>query len=212
MATVLRDHTRVLLLATLVGITTFATFYTMTVFTLSWGTAQLGFPRQSFLWLQIFGMLFFALGILGSSKLADRVGVRRMMIVATVSIVIFGLLFGPLFSGGSALSAAALLSLGLLCLGLEYGPLGLALAELFPTAVRYTGASLAFNVAGILGGSLAPYIATALAGDYGIAAVGYYLSAAALLTLIALLLLGPRVAAREHEPTSEPAEASLLSD
>ncbi len=74
-------------------------------------------------------------------------------------------------------------------MGLTYGPLGTALAELFPTAVRYTGASLAFNLAGILGGSLAPSIATYLAANYGIAYVGYYLSAAALVTLIAQLLL-----------------------
>ena len=73
--------------------------------------------------------------------------------------------------------------------GAEPAELGTALAELFPTAVRYTGASLAFNCAGILGGSLAPYIATWLAVNYGISAVGYYLSAAGVLTLGALLLI-----------------------
>ena len=61
------------------------------------------------------------------------------------------------------------------------------LSELFPTAVRYTGSSLTFNLAGIFGASLAPSIATALARDYGLAFVGYYLSAAALLTLAGLL-------------------------
>jgi len=70
--------------------------------------------------------------------------------------------------------------------------LGTALAELFPTAVRYTGASPTFNLAGILGGSLAPYIATYLAGTHGIAYVGYYLVAAATLTLAAQLLLKGR--------------------
>ena len=58
---------------------------------------------------------------------------------------------------------------------------------MFPTAVRYTGASLCFNLSGILGASVAPYIATWLATRYGLAYVGYYLSAAALLTLLALL-------------------------
>ena len=74
-------------------------------------------------------------------------------------------------------------------MGLTYGALGTALADLFPTAVRYTGASVAFNLAGILGGSLAPYIATFLAANYGIASVGHYLSAAALVTLAAQILL-----------------------
>ena len=56
------------------------------------------------------------------------------------------------------------------------------LSELFPTAVRYTGSSLAFNFAGILGASLAPYIATWLARNYGLQFVGYYLCTAAALT------------------------------
>jgi len=75
---------------------------------------------------------------------------------------------------------------GLSLMGLTYGPLGTVLSELFPTAVRYTGSSLAFNFAGILGASLAPYIATWLAKNYGLSYVGYYLSASALLTLVGL--------------------------
>jgi len=70
--------------------------------------------------------------------------------------------------------------------------LGTALSELFPTAVRYTGASVTFNAAGIVGASLAPYIATWLAGNYGLAFVGYYLSAAAIVSLVAWILIGRR--------------------
>ena len=84
------------------------------------------------------------------------------------------------------------LSVGLALMGCTYGALGSALAELFPTAVRYTGASLTFNLAGIFGGSLAPYIATYLATAHGIAYVGYYLSAAAVITLAAQLALRKR--------------------
>jgi MFS family permease len=72
-------------------------------------------------------------------------------------------------------------------MGLTYGPLGTVLSELFPTAVRYTGSSLTFNMAGIFGASLAPYIATWLANNYGLEFVGYYLSCAAVLSLIGLL-------------------------
>ena len=57
-------------------------------------------------------------------------------------------------------------------MGLTYGPLGTVLSELFPTSVRYTGSSLAFNFAGIFGASLAPYIATWLAKTYGLQYVG----------------------------------------
>ena len=73
--------------------------------------------------------------------------------------------------------------------GLTYGPLGTVLSELFPTPVRYTGSSLAFNFAGIVGASLAPYIATWLAKRYGLSYVGYYLSFSAFLTLLGLLMI-----------------------
>lgn len=188
---VLREHAATLLLATLAAVTTFVIFYLMTVFTLSWGTSALGFERQQFLILQIIGVLFFGAMIPVSALIADRAGRMPMLIAATVAIILFGFLFGFLFTD-STVRVTVLLSLGLACMGLTYGPLGTALAELFPTAVRYTGASLAFNFAGILGGSLAPYIATWLAGNYGIAAVGYYLATAGVLTLGALLLIRAR--------------------
>jgi hypothetical protein len=73
-------------------------------------------------------------------------------------------------------------------MGLTYGPIGAALAAPFPTAVRYTGASMTFNLAGIFGASLAPYAATYLAATYGLRYVGYYLSASAVLTLVGLAL------------------------
>ena len=192
LVTVFREHGRTLLLATLMATTTFVVFYLMTVFTLSWGTSQLGFERQEFLIMQIIGVLFFAAMIPLSAVVADRVGRVRMLIYATLSIMLFGLAFGPLFAGGGTVMVTLLLCLGLACMGLTYGPLGTALSEQFPTAVRYTGASMAFNLAGILGGSLAPYIATWLAVNYGIAAVGYYLVAAGALTLGALLIIRRR--------------------
>jgi MFS family permease len=123
--------------------------------------------------------------------IADRRGSRPMLMFATAAIGVFGLVFAPLFGSGSALGVLTFLAVGLALMGLTYGPLGTALAQLFPTAVRYTGASLAFNLAGIVGASLAPYIATMLAERYGLAYVGYYLSAAALVTFVALSRMRP---------------------
>jgi metabolite-proton symporter len=206
LATVLREHFGTVALATAAAITTFVTFYVMAVFTLSWGTSELGFARGEYLIYQIIGVLFFAATIPPSAALADRVGRMPMLIAATLAILAFGLVLGRFFGARDALSVASGLSLGFACLGLTYGPLGTALAELFPTAVRYTGASIAFNIAGILGGSVAPYAATWLAKNYGIAAVGYYLSVAAAITLAALVALQSRerersdAAARETLP------------
>ena len=174
---------------TLLALATFVLFYLMTVFALSWGTAQLGYSRERFLVLQLVGVLCFAATIPIAALYADRVGRRRAMIVASVLILLFGLAFSPLFVAGSTAGVLAFLMLGLALMGLTYGPVGTMLAEQFPTAVRYTGASLAFNLAGIFGASLAPYVATWLAGRYGLQAVGWYLAAAALLSLGALLSL-----------------------
>jgi metabolite-proton symporter len=189
---VLRDHTGTLFFATLAAVTTFVVFYLMTVFTLNWGTSELGFARQDFLQLQMLGVLFFALTIPLTAAAADRVGRWPILIGSSIAAILFGLTFGPLFSGNDVTTVAVFLSLGLAVMGCTYGALGSALAELFPTAVRYTGASLTFNLAGILGGSLAPYIATDLAVRYGVAYVGYYLSAAAVVTLAAQIALSRR--------------------
>ena len=108
-----------------------------------------------------------------------------MMIWATISIGAFGFVMAPMFTAGFA-GAVLAMALGLALMGLTYGPLGTMLSELFPTSVRYTGSSLTFNLAGIFGASLAPYIATSLAERYGLQSVGYYLAAAAGVTLIGL--------------------------
>ncbi len=187
MATVLLRHPGTLLVGTLSLMATFVLFYLMTVFALSWGTAGLGYGREQFLLLQMVGVLCFAATIPLSALYADRFGRRRAMILATVGIILFGLLFKPLFEAGSAWQVLLFLCVGLGLMGLTYGPCGTILAEMFPTPVRYTGASLAFNLAGILGASPAPYIATRLAGSHGIGAVGGYLAVMAVLTLLALL-------------------------
>jgi len=103
-------------------------------------------------------------------------------------IFVFGLILAPLFVAGTT-GALLMMGIGLALMGLTYGPVGTVISELFPTSIRYTGSSLAFNFAGIFGASLAPYIATWLAKNYGLAYVGYYLSGSALLTLLGLLMV-----------------------
>ena len=184
---VLRRHRLELLLGTFAAMATFVLFYLMTVFTLSWGTGPLGYARGEFLQLQMIGVLFFGATIPLSAWLADRYGPLRILLIASILIAGFGLVFGPLFVAGDSRTVLVLLCVGLALMGLTYGPLGTLLASRFPTSVRYTGASLTFNLAGIVGASLAPYIATSLATRFGIAAVGYYLCAAAAITVLALL-------------------------
>ena len=188
MLTVIRDHPRTLVLGTLASIETFVLFYLMTVFSLSWGTSVLGYSRNTFLLIQLLGVVFFALTIPISALIAERGGRRTTLIWVTVAIGVFGLVLAPLLTSG-LVGATIAMVVGLALMGLTYGPLGTTLSELFPTRVRYTGSSLTFNLAGIFGASLAPYIATWLAQNYGLQFVGYYVVGTSLLTLVGLLAL-----------------------
>ena len=185
MLVVIRDHTATAFLGVLVAISAFVLFYLMTVFTLSWGTSALGYSREKFLVMQLFAILFFALTIPISARLAEH-GRRRMLIWVNAAIIAFGFVMGPMFAAGTT-GALLMMVLGMSLIGLVYGPLGTVLSELFPTAVRYSGSSLTFNLAGIFGASLAPYAATYLAQHYGLQYVGYYLAGGALLSLLGLL-------------------------
>jgi metabolite-proton symporter len=180
--TVIRHHTGAVVLGTLIALAVYVNFYLMTVFSLSWGTSALGYTREQFLFIQLFGVCFFAATIPVSALLAEH-GRRRLLMQVSAATFLFGLVFAPLFESGT-LGATVMMALGMALVGSAYGPLGTVLAELFPTTVRYTGSSLAYNFAGIFGASLAPYVATWLATTYSLSAVGYYLSAATVLSLI----------------------------
>jgi len=187
--TLLARYKAALVLGMLGGTTTFVLFYLMTVFALSWATSAMGFTRQDILPIQLVGVLFFGAFIPISALAADRFGQLKVLIAASIGIALFGLVLAPLFSGGLA-GLLVLFALGFALMGSTYGPLSAAMARPFPTAVRYTGASMAFNLAGILGASFAPFIATRLAQTIGLPAVGLYLAAAAVITVLALVGMG----------------------
>jgi MFS family permease len=176
-----------LVLGILASLATFVLFYLMTVFALSWATTALNYSRSTFILVQLVGVLFFAITIPISALTAER-GRRMTLVWVTIAIGLFGFVMAPMFESGLA-GAIAMMIVGLGLMGLTYGPLGTVLSELFPTRVRYTGSSVTFNMAGIFGASLAPYIATWLAQNRGLQFVGYYLTGAAVLTLIGLLAI-----------------------
>jgi metabolite-proton symporter len=199
--TVFRRHSKALAAGILVCLATFVLFYLMTVFALSWGTTALGFSRGKFLLMQLFCIAFFALTIPLSALMAER-GRKRVMLGVTVAIAIFGLIMAKLFVAGTG-GAIVTMAVGLGLMGITYGPLGTIISELFPTEVRYTGSSLAFNTSGILGASLAPYIANWLATNYGLRYVGYYLTLAAVLTLAGILMI-PETSNEDLAAVKEP--------
>jgi metabolite-proton symporter len=195
---VFRTSWRELIIGTFVILATYTLFYTVTTWALSYGTSKrppggtgLGFGYVDFLHVQLIAVLFFAATVPIAGALADRFGRRRTLLVITAAIIVYGASFGHLLAPDSATKGSTLLFLivGMTLMGLSYGPMSAVLPELFPTNVRYTGSGISYNVSGILGAAVAPFIATWLATEYGVAWVGVYLIVAAILTVIALLAM-----------------------
>ena len=190
-----RAHWRPTLAGTFAVVACFAIYYLTTAFALGYGTTELGYDRRTFLAVQLFAILFMAIGILVAGYAADRWSSRAVLIAGSAFAILVGLLMGPMMQAGSLSAIAAFLCLGLLAMGFVYGPLAALLPQLFPARVRYTGASIAFNVGGILGGGFAPAVAQGLADRGGLVFVGLYISVAALLTLLGLLAISRRTEA-----------------
>jgi metabolite-proton symporter len=195
---VFRSSWRELIIGTFVMLVTFTLFYFITTWALSFGTSKrppagvgLGFGYVDFLHLQLIAVWFFALTVSISGALADRFGRRRTLLIVTAMIIVYGASFDLMLAPERATKASTLLFLviGMTLMGLSYGPMSAVLPELFPTNVRYTGAGLSFNAAGILGGAVAPFVATWLATEYSVGWVGVYLMVAAILTFLALLVM-----------------------
>jgi MFS family permease len=192
LAEVVREYPREVAGGIFAVVACFAIFYLATAFALGYGTTKLGYSRAAFLGLQLGAILFMAAGIIASGYLSDRFDPRRVLMSGCIGTIPAGLALAPMLESGSPFMVFCFLSLALLLMGFVYGPLGAWLPALFPARVRYTGASIAFNLGGILGGALAPVIAQALADRGGLMPVGLYLSAGALVSLLALAPLGNR--------------------
>lgn len=197
-AEVFRTSWRKIVSGTFIMLATYGLFYLMTTFTLNYGVAAtsptdgspagLGYEKIDFLWMLIVGCIFFGLFTLASGPLAEKYGRRSMLLVVTGGIAVFGLLFVPLFAGGT-IGVQSLLILGFTLMGLTFGPMAALLPELFPANVRYTGASVAYNLASILGAAVAPFVAVWLweAAESPVL-VGVYLTVMAAITFVALWL------------------------
>ncbi|WP_156679018.1 MFS transporter [Sphingomonas profundi] len=196
LADVLRLYLRETVAGTLAVVACFAIFYIATAFALGYGTTSLAIPRESFLGLQLGAILFMAGGILLAGWLSDRSNPRRILMAGCLGTMLAGAVLAPLMAGGSLAAIFLFLALALFVMGFVYGPLGAWLPGLFPAHVRYTGASLAFNAGGILGGALAPIVAQALADRGGLPFVGLYLGAAGVVSLAGLLAVRERGLAR----------------
>jgi MFS family permease len=183
LATLLTSHLGAAIAGTFACAACFAVYYIATAFALGYGTTALKIDREIFLAIQLGAILFMAASIILAGWWADRTSPTTALAWGCVGTVAMGLVFGPMIGTGALLPIFVALSLALFMMGFIYGPLGAYLPALFPIQLRYTGASFAFNLGGIIGGALAPIVATWLIGAQGVGLVGLYMSAAALISL-----------------------------
>ncbi|MGD1036655.1 MAG: MFS transporter [Roseiarcus sp.] len=183
---VLRSHWRPLIQGSLAIVVCYALFYVSSVFALGYGVNALHIARTDFLGMLCVAAACMALATPISAALADRYGRRPVLLGASALAALVGFALPNLLSAG-VLGALAFLCLALGVMGLTFAPLGALLPELFPARVGYTGASSAYNLGGILGASLAPYLAQLLLERGGLSWVGYYIVAAAAISFLSLL-------------------------
>jgi metabolite-proton symporter len=189
LAELLTHHATPLLLGALAMVVCYALFYISTVFALSYGVAILHIPRSQFLSMLCIAIVFMAAATPLSAIAGDRYGRRPVLLVAGSAAFLSGFLLAPMLGSGSLWQITAFLSIELFLMGATFAPMGALLPELFPTSVRYTGAGASYNLGGILGASLAPYIAQQLVLYGGLAWVGGYISAAAAISFLAVFLM-----------------------
>ncbi|MGV0422263.1 MFS transporter [Corynebacterium sanguinis] len=198
---------RPLLQGTFIMVGCYTLFYLVTTWFLSYGIGSaaegvgLGIPYVDFLKLQLVCIFGFMLGIPVACRLADTYGRRPVLGLTSVAIIIYGLSFGWLLNPESftMISLGVFLFLGMVLMGMIFGPMSAILPELFPSNVRYTGSGVSYNVSSILGAAIAPFIATALNASYGPQAVGVYLAVVTAISLAAIVWAPETVNKEMHE-------------
>ncbi len=174
-------------------------YYIFTIVVLTYSKDYLGQDTGPVLGVLLLGagMQFVLIPVIGA--LSDRVGRRPLYLVGAVGVGVWGFFFFNLIDGFTTGQLMLGILVGLLFHALMYAPQAAFFSELFGTSVRYTGASVGYQLASIFAGALAPIIALSLLGtaeEKNTTAVAFYLAAAAVITVIAVL------AAKETKATS----------
>ena len=180
---------RAVVLGALAMVVCYNLFYTATVFCLNYGTKNLGISRTVFLQMLSFAIIFMAIATVFSAWASDKFGRRPVLLLGSFVAIFAGFALAPLIGNGSILQITLFLSLALFLMGFTFGPMGVFLPEQFAVNVRYTGAGLAYQLGGILGASLAPTLSQLLVAAGGLQWVGYYVSAAAAISFIAVFCM-----------------------
>jgi metabolite-proton symporter len=208
---VLRRHPRGLLIAMAARIGTDVAFYTFTLYVLTYITGTLDMPRGVGLAAVLIGSAFQLALIPAFGALSDRIGRRPVYAIGAAGAAVWAFAFFPLLDTENRAVIVLATVVALATHAAMYGPQAAFIVELFSTRLRYSGASMGYQIAGIFGGALAPIISIKLVQVTGTAfAVSAYVLVALLITLVALWFAPEtsRVDLHAEHPDAAPASAT----
>ncbi|ORA34987.1 MFS transporter [Mycobacterium aquaticum] len=156
---------------------------------MSYASTRIGHPRSLILGVGVLaGVALMAFSAI-SAVLCDRYGRRRIILTGFALALPWAFVVMPLIDSHSPVGFAVAIA-GIFCIfGLSYGPIGSFLPEIFATRYRYTGAGMAFNLAGIVGGAIPPLVAGALVASLGSWAVGLMIAFFVVVSIVCTALL-----------------------
>lgn len=189
--TVLREHWREVLLAGGAFVANNVCFYVAITYAVAYGTATVGIAREVMLFAVMVGSVSMIPTIIACGALSDRFGRRGIFMLGAVLCGIWAFVIFPLIDLQSTLAVTVAITVALIFVSLMYGPQAALFAELFPKHVRYSGASLGYQVGAVVGGGFAPIIATALFARYeSSTAISVYLCAMCAVSFFSIIMLG----------------------
>ena len=172
---VFREHPREILIGMGMRFAQNVVFYIYTVFVLSYGEKSLGYPRAAVLRAVMLASFIGLFSIPLWAHVSDRIGRRPVYLGGAIASAAVAFPFFWLFERGPGFMALALVLAINVGHDMMYGPMAAYLSELFGTRVRYTGASLVYQLTSVFSGGLAPFVATLLLSRHGSGAVAAYI-------------------------------------
>ncbi|MEJ7814472.1 MAG: MFS transporter [Rubrobacter sp.] len=188
---VLKTYPKEIALAAGAFIAINANFYILITYILDYATAEVGLPQSTVLTAVLISSVAGLMAIAGFAALSDVIGRRIPYMAGAVLLGLWGLFaFWPLVDSGNPGALVLALVLGQVFLSMMYGPQAAFYSEIFTTKVRYSGASMGYQIGSVFGGALAPIIATSLLAATGTSlSVGVYMAVVCVITGICAFLL-----------------------
>lgn len=190
---VVKENWREIILSALLRMAEQAPFYIFITFVISYGTQQLQVDKQFLVNATLVGAFFSLISVPFFGHLSDKIGRKKMYMLGAIATLIWAFPYYGMLNSGTPVLIFLAIVISLLPHDMMYGPQAALIAENFPTRLRYSGASLGYQLASVIAGGPAPLIAAYLLHTYGTStAISLYIIFNAVVTIIATSMLKDR--------------------